>query len=221
MKRILLLIISVCLLFFNGFSQSSGTYTAKKTNSHIIKTKSKYIPKIEKGFYIRPELSSTIILNYHYLNFSLFMDVGYQFNPYFLLGLGGGTQYMSSYYMEVQKGAFNVPIFGFMRVNVFTSNHGITPFFEIKFGQVLKVVLGENTEYHRDYYFNYNKFDNSGPFITLGIGFIKNNFQLKSSFVLSIINRYFDNNYYYKKNDYITGGISLSLAYNIPFKKHK
>lgn len=210
MKRVILLIICVCTLFLITYSQSSGTYTAKKTNSHIVKIK--YTPKFKNGFNLKPEISSTFLIE-EFINSKLFLNFGYQFNSYFQIGIGGGIQYLLSFYnvKTVLKGAINFPIYGYFRINVFTSNHGITPFFEIKIGEILKGKIGEY-----DYYY-INQFDNNSIFGDFGIGLQKNNFEIKTFFHICDIN-FLNNSRIISKDRYI--GITLSIAHNIPFKKH-
>ncbi|MBP1673566.1 MAG: hypothetical protein H6Q25_1381 [Bacteroidetes bacterium] len=208
MKRIILLTICVCLFFFNGISQSSGAYTAKKANSLKIKSVYKYTPKFEKGFYLRPELSFIYVESD--FNNGVIFNLGYQLNPYFYVGIGGGPHFLYSIHREIIKNALNIPLFFHFRSNIFTTKHGFTPFVEMKVGYSLRIVDGEFLE--RNYQFNFNKI-----FSFLGLGIEINNFQISSNLLLFYHDIILDDNQY-RLFHY---DFSVAIAYNIPLKKHK
>lgn len=227
-KRIVLLTAVLLSLSVLGMAQNSGTYTAKKTSTKTVKKTStktektyQYKPQFEKGWNLRPEIGIGFPLKLEFL-----LSAGYQINPYLILGLGTGVGSFhpgDSYYSNAPFWYTTYfPLYATFRVNFLTTKHGFTPFFETKMGYSFGL-LGDDQgiliNYDMTTIFS-GQANPSGFYGHWGIGLNCYNFDLLLSYhVLGSWKWEFDWNYGDRYFDYYNHHFSISIAYNIPFKK--
>lgn len=229
MKKILILslvlsFVSICLM-----GQNSGTYTAKRTRVKTVTTNN-YLPKFEKGWYLRPEVGISLPIQFEFL-----CGAGYQINPYFYVGLGAGVGsfHFLSYYLYGQyyspKNIWystTFPLFATFRVNFLTTKNGFTPFFETKMGYAFGSwgsYYDINVyDYYNEYYVRiYEK--PSGFYGHWGVGGSYKNFNLLLSYHINQVDFlcYHSDYSYYERYFDFSKSVSISLAYTIPLKKTK
>lgn len=216
MKRTFILSVVLCFVLLWGMGQNSGTYTAKRTNVKTVTTHH-YLPKFEKGWYLRPEVGISLPIQFEFL-----VGAGYQINPYLYVGLGAGVGSFNNLYCNIWYST-TFPLFATFKLHFLTTKNGFTPFFETKMGYAFGL-WGS--------YYDVNIYDYSyeriyekplGFYGHWGIGGSYKNFNLLLSYhikkveVLQIFHLY-DNQQCYRY-DYSSNSLSISLAYTIPLKK--
>lgn len=210
MKKTFILSVALCFVSICIMGQNSGTYTAKRTK---VKTVNHYyLPKFEKGWYLRPEVGISLPIQFEFL-----VGAGYQINPYLYVGLGAGVGSFNNLYCNNCNIWYSTtfPLFATFKLHFLTTKNGFTPFFETKMGYAFGL--------WGSYYRIYEKQKPNGFYGHWGIGGSYKNFNLLLSYHIKKVEglRIFHSYEYQHCNriDYFSNSLSISLAYTIPLKK--
>lgn len=236
MKRTFILSVVLCFVLLWGMGQNSGTYTAKRTNVKTVTTHH-YLPKFEKGWYLRPEVGISLPLQ-----FEFFCGAGYQINPYLYVGLGAGVgsfhflgytlfghTYKQNRLSQIWYST-TFPLFATFKLHFLTTKKGFTPFFETKMGYAFgswgdEIFIIEPSYYYNSEYVEYivkGYQKPNGFYGHWGIGGSYKDFNLLLSYRINQVDCFYYHLFYSSTERYFdfSHSFSISLAYNIPLKKN-
>lgn len=155
MKKTLLIII-ISLLGFSSITEAQ--IIVNSTQASTIRQKSSR----KKGLVLRPEIGAGYVFYDPYgLYSNLNCNIGYQFNPYITIGVGGGIDYI--------KNSLAIPFY--FDLKGYFSNRVSSPYYNIKLGYSANLTHpNTQVEYSYSDYLSSDYILGGGTYFDIGLG---------------------------------------------------